>query len=267
MSWRIKEPILQLSHNAPLMTTATNLLNELFAQLDEPFTGEALFDCMNDLVFFIKNSRGEYVVVNQEMVLRCGRREKHELLGRNADEVYPPPLGQSYRAQDEAIIKTGQPLLNQLELQIYHTGVRGWCLTNKLPLHARNKSVVGLMGISKDLQVPNETGVDFARLAKAVSQIQNHYGEPLKIPELAALAGFSPYQFDQRMRRVFQLTPGQFILKVRMDAAVRRLRETMDPVAEIAMSCGYSDQSAFTRQFHQTVGLSPGEFRRASMPK
>jgi AraC-like DNA-binding protein len=249
------------------MIATTNLLKELFNQLEEPYTGEALFDCMNDLVFFIKNRRGEYVVVNQEMVLRCGRREKQELLGRNADEVYPPPLGQSYRAQDEAIIKTGQPLLNQLELQIYHTGVRGWCLTYKLPLHAPDKSVIGLVGISKDLQSPNETGEDFARLAKAVDQIQSHYGEPLKIPELAALAGFSTYQFDQRMRRVFQLTPGQFILKVRMDAAMRQLRGTMDPVAEIAMGCGYSDQSAFTRQFHLTVGLSPGEFRRATIPK
>ena len=249
------------------MTITTNLLKELFAQLDEPYTGEALFDCMNDLVFFIKNRRGEYVVVNQEMVLRCGRREKRELLGRNADEVYPPPLGQSYRAQDEAIIKTGQPMLNQLELQIYHTGVRGWCLTYKLPLHGRDKSVVGLMGISKDLQAPNESGADFARLAKAVDQIQNHFGEPLKIPELATLAGFSTYQFDQRMRRVFRLTPGQFILKVRMDEALRRLRKTMDPLTQIAFDCGYSDQSAFTRQFHQTVGLSPGEFRQASMPK
>jgi AraC-like DNA-binding protein len=69
------------------------------------------------------------------------------------------------------------------------------------------------------------------------------------------------------MRRVFRLTPGQFILKVRMDEAMRRLRKTMDPLTEIAFDCGYSDQSAFTRQFHQTVGLSPGEFRQASMPK
>jgi hypothetical protein len=87
----------------------TVLLNELFLELGEPFTGEALFDCLTDLVFFIKNIRGEYVVVNQEMVDRCGRRAKRELIGRKADEVYPPPLGQSYRAQDEALLKTGHP--------------------------------------------------------------------------------------------------------------------------------------------------------------
>jgi len=78
---------------------------------------------------------------------------------------------------------------------------------------------------------------------------------------VAALAGLSPYQFDQRIRKIFQITAGQFLHKVRMDAAVRRLRETNDSVAMIALDCGYSDQSAFTRQFRATVGLTPRAFR------
>jgi PAS domain S-box-containing protein len=242
----------------------TQLLSGLFSQLEEPFTGEALFDCLTDLVFFIKNARGEYVAVNQEMVARCGCTSKSELIGRKPDEVYPPPLGQSYRAQDEALLRTGEPILNQLELQLYHRGGTGWCLTNKLPLRGRQGRIIGLVGISKDLQAPNEKSQDFSRVARAVHHLQTHFGEALKIPGLAALAGLSAYQFDQRIRRIFQITAGQFIHKVRMDAAVRRLRNTNDPVASIAQDCGYSDQSAFTRQFRQTVGLSPGQFRRAA---
>jgi PAS domain S-box-containing protein len=245
----------------------TDRLTELLAQLAEPFTGEALFDCLTDLVFFLKNVRGEYVVVNQEMVERCGRREKRELIGRKADEVYPPPLGQSYRAQDEALLRTGEPILNQLELQLYHSGGTGWCLTNKLPLRGRQGRVIGLVGISKDLQAPREKGEAYARVAKAIQYVQTHFDEPLKISGLAHRAGLSAYQFDQRIRKIFQLTTGQFIHKVRMDAAVRRLRETDDAVAAIAQECGYSDQSAFTRQFHRTVGLSPAQFRRAALGK
>jgi AraC-like DNA-binding protein len=71
------------------------------------------------------------------------------------------------------------------------------------------------------------------------------------------------YQFEQRMRRIFQITAGQLIQKVRMDAAVQRLRETDAPIAAIALECGYSDQSAFTRQFRRTAGMSPSEYRRA----
>jgi AraC-like DNA-binding protein len=48
-----------------------------------------------------------------------------------------------------------------------------------------------------------------------------------------------------------------------MEAAVQRLRDSDDAIAAIALDCGYSDQSAFTRQFRQTIGASPSEYRRA----
>jgi AraC-like DNA-binding protein len=81
------------------------------------------------------------------------------------------------------------------------------------------------------------------------------------VKELAAGAGLSEYQFEERIRKIFQITAGQLIQKTRMEVAVRRLRETDEPIATVALDCGYSDQSAFTRQFRQTTGLSPSEYR------
>ena len=247
--------------------TAPGLRKELFDQIEGPLFLESLFDCLTDVVFFIKNARGEYVVVNQAMVERCGRREKAEVIGHTADEMFPSPLGRSYRAQDEQVLHTGQPIRDQLELQIYSSGGTGWCLTQKLPLVGRDGQVVGLVGISRDLQAPNETGQDYAPVADAVHRIQEHFDQPLKVQDLAALAGLSSYQFEQRIRRIFQITAGQFIQKVRMDEAVRCLRDTDDPISHIALRCGYSDQSAFTRQFRQTVRMSPAQYRRASRLK
>ena len=239
---------------------------ELFSQLAAPFTGEALFDCLPDLVFFLKNQRGEYLVVNQTLVERCGRRSKRELIGRRADEIFPSPFGQSYRAQDERVLRAGETIRNQLELHFYSSGGRGWCLTNKLPLRNRAGRVVGLMGISKDLQTANERSEDYTRVAQAVQRIQSHFGELLRVNELAQQAGLSAYQFEQRVRKIFQLTVGQLIQKVRMENAVRRLRESDDTIADVALACGYSDQSAFTRQFRKTSGISPLAYRRTLAP-
>ncbi len=244
--------------------TPAQLQNELFSQLAEPFTGEALFDCLSDVVFFVKNQRCEYVVMNQTLVERCGLKTKSELIGRHADELFPAPLGESYRAQDESVLRSGTAILNQLELHFYATGGRGWCLTNKLPLRDRKGQVIGLVGISKDLRSANERGEDYSAIARVVQHIQKNYSEALRVKDLAAQAQLSSYQFEQRIRKLFQITAGQLIQKTRMEAAVRRLRETNDPVATIAMDCGYSDQSAFTRQFRQTVGLAPSKYREVS---
>lgn len=241
--------------------TSAQLQTELFSQLDGPFTGEALFDCLTDLVFFIKNRRCEYVVMNQTLVERCGRKTKDDLAGRRADELFPAPLGDSYRVQDEAVMRSGTAILNQLELHFYASGGRGWCLTNKLPLRNKSGEVIGLVGISKDLRLTHERGEDYSAVAGAVQHIQKNFGETLRVADLAAKAGLSQYQFEQRIRKLFQITAGQLIQKTRMEAAVRRLRETNDPIATIALDCGYSDQSAFTRQFRQTVGLPPSEYR------
>jgi PAS domain S-box-containing protein len=239
-----------------------DLQAELFTQIEEPFTGELLFDYMTDLVFFIKNDRGQYVVVNTALVERCGCRQKRELIGRTPDQVYPPPLGQTYRMQDEELLRTGKPILNQLELQLYPSGSTGWCLTNKVPLYGRAHRVVGLVGISKDLHAPSESSEDYTPMAKTIQHIQSQFDQPLKISDLAAMAGLSQYQFEQRIHRIFELTAGQFIKKMRMDAAMRKLRDSDDPIVNIALDCGYSDQSTFTRQFKQVAGLSPAQYRR-----
>lgn len=225
---------------------------------------EALFDCLPDVVFFVKNGRGEYVVVNQTLVERCAKRTKRELIGRRPDEVFPAPLGRSYRAQDDAVLSSGEAIHDQLELHFYPNGRRGWCITHKLPLRGAGGAVTGLYGFSRDLQAANERGEDYSRVAGAVRRIHREYGEPLKVAELARSARLSPYQFDRRIRRIFHIGAAQLIQKVRMEAALSRLRESDASIAAIASECGYSDQSAFTRRFHRTTGMSPSEYRLIS---
>ena len=218
---------------------------------------ETLFDCLPDVVFFIKNSRGEYTVVNETLVERCGRRRKADLIGRTPDEVFPAPLGRSYRAQDEQVLRSGEPILDQLELHFYPNGRRGWCITNKFPMQGRT----GLFGFSRDLQSANERSDDYSQVAEAVRRIHTQFDQPLRVKDLARQAGLSVYQFERRMKRIFRITAGQLIQKVRLDAALQRLRESDASIADIASACGYSDQSAFTRRFRQTTGMSPTEFR------
>ncbi|MNR53209.1 Melibiose operon regulatory protein [compost metagenome] len=68
-------------------------------------------------------------------------------------------------------------------------------------------------------------------------------------------------QLERHCKRVFQLTPRQMIHKARLEEASRLLLETEQPITEIALRCGYTDHSAFSRQFRALTGLSPSQYR------
>jgi AraC-like DNA-binding protein len=237
-------------------------LREFFTRLSEPFTAERLFDALPTVVFFIKNDQGEYLVVNRTLMERCGAKQKSELIGLTADRVFPPPLGRSFWEQDMKLIGTGVPMVNQLELHLYPTGVTGWCLTEKLPLRDATDRVIGLAGISHDLHLPDENGEEYRNVAEAVKYAKDNLHLPLAAGELAKVANLSTYQLDRRIRRLFQLSTGQLLLKLRMEVAADMLRHGNRTFSEIGTLCGYSDQSAFSRQFRRTTGLTPGEYRR-----
>ncbi|MBI5362004.1 MAG: AraC family transcriptional regulator [Planctomycetes bacterium] len=233
---------------------------ELFTLLDTPFTAETLFDALTDVVYFVKDERGRYVVVNRTLVERVGAKSKAELLGRVADELFPAPFGARYREQDERLLKTGAPVQGALELHVYPSGRFGWCLTHKLPLRDAKGRVRGLVGTSRDLGSP-EDDADYRGVAHALEHVQKHLDRPLKTLTLARIAGLSPYQLDQRLRRLFGTTTKEHVQRRRLDRAMHLLRESELSIAEIAQRVGYADQSSFTRVFKRAVGTSPGVFR------
>jgi AraC-like DNA-binding protein len=226
---------------------------------------EAVFDAMPDIVFFVKDREARYAMVNRTLARRCGYKDdKSKLLGRTAADVFPRRFGQIYTAQDKAVIAQGQQLIDQLELHLYPGREPGWCMTCKQPLFDDAGEIVGLAGISRDLQAAESTHPAYSRLAAVVQHIQENYVQPLNMRELAQMANMSIAQLERYFHKVFHLTPRQVLLKTRLDAATALL-VTHDKVTDVAALCGYTDHSAFTRQFKATVGITPRDYRAVLM--
>jgi AraC-like DNA-binding protein len=235
----------------------------LAAVLGRPFPGIELFDRVADTVFFIKDHDARYVAVNETLVHRCGLIDKNALIGRTASEVFASPLGERYEAQDRKVIAEGLSIRGRMELHLYPDGGEGWCLTWKEPLIDAGGSIRGLAGISRDAPTLSGSAPVSKALSATLAYIDEHLDQQLRIPELAAQAGLSPYQFDQRIRTLFGISAGQYLSRLRIGRACDRLRHTEAPLSELALECGYADQAAFTRQFHKSVGLTPGAYRVA----
>jgi len=222
-----------------------------------------LFDRLPDVVFFAKDGGGRYVSVNRTLVQRLGMKEKAELIGRTTVDVFPPPLGERYLAQDLAVCRGGREIADLLELHLYPDRLEGWCVTSKVPVRNAAGRVIGLAGTSRDVHAPAAESA-MGDLAGAVLHVREHLDRPLRVADLAALAHLSEYRFARRIRAVFGLTPAQLVIKSRIDAARAMLQDSAAPIGEIALACGYCDQSAFSRQFKAAVGLTPAQYREHS---
>ncbi|OFV82681.1 MAG: hypothetical protein A2Y78_10960 [Acidobacteria bacterium RBG_13_68_16] len=226
-----------------------------------------LFDRLPDVVFFIKDTSGRYVAVNETLVRRLGLNGKADLLGRTTRDLFPAPLGERYLAQDLAVCRSGREISDLLELHLYPNHQEGWCVTTKVPVRSGDDTVIGLAGTSRDVHTPALGPGSLQDLAGAVRHIHEHFDRPLRVERLAAMARMSAYQFTRRTRLLFGLTPAQLIIKTRVDAARRMLRESDAPIGRIAGACGYCDQSALTRQFKAAVGLTPAQYRERGRPR
>ena len=82
------------------------------------------------------------------------------------------------------------------------------------------------------------------------------------LKSLADACGLSIDHFTRAFRTSTGLAPSQWLMRRRVEAAKDLLRRRRDPLREIALACGFSDQSHFTRVFTRIVGSSPGAWQR-----
>ena len=85
----------------------------------------------------------------------------------------------------------------------------------------------------------------------------------LTIADVAAECRLTPSHFARSFRRSTGIAPHEYLSRLRIDEAKRLMTTTRLPLADIALICGFGDQSYFTRVFSRSVGTSPGAWRRA----
>lgn len=102
-------------------------------------------------------------------------------------------------------------------------------------------------------------------IMRAVEYCRCHFAEPVTVDQLAEVAGYSRYHFSRQFKLYLGLTPVEYITDLRLQKAVRLVRETLLPLKQVAPQCGFPDGNYLCRVFHRVYGITPGEFRRSGM--
>ena len=153
-----------------------------------------------------------------------------------------------------------QLYLAEVEQAREYAGIALQSIAMQIGLHlARNYS--GL--VERDAPAVSATS-ESKRIERAKAFIRENLELPISLAEIAATANLSQYHFARCFKAAEGITPYQYVMKQRLERARFLVCETRQPLAELAVACGFASQQHLTDRFTKAFGLSPGLMRRMS---
>lgn len=103
-------------------------------------------------------------------------------------------------------------------------------------------------------------------VTRLTAYIEAHIGENPSLIDMAREVGYSPTYCSMIFHCVRGMTIRNYIAARRLSLAALKLRDSREPVVQIALECGFSSQTALTRAFQSAFGVTPGRYRRRPVP-
>jgi len=244
------------------MAQKKTLRQTFLDQLGEPLQLATLFEYLPGVCFYVKDRQSRLIAANRALLTLRGLAQESQIVGLSDYDLHPRYLADRYVSEDRQVMDSGRPLPDQVWLVPGERGTLRWFLSSKIPLFDQHGTAIGLAGMMRDLQ---QFGTEFRPMAEMdpiLRSVLDHYSERISVTTLAAQAGWSVSQFDRRFKALFQMTPRDYILRVRINAARHLIVTTTYSIAEVALRCGFYDQSSFAKHFRQHFQQTPTAFRK-----
>jgi AraC family transcriptional regulator len=129
-------------------------------------------------------------------------------------------------------------------------------------LFAVGAHLVQAYGGTKARSLPVRGGLAPWQERRAKDYLDANLDGDVSVTMLAEACGLSSTHFSRAFHRTTGTSPHQWLLRRRIDKARRLLRDPDAPLADVALNCGFANQSHFTRVFTRLIGVSPGQWRR-----
>jgi len=225
-----------------------------------------LFDCLKDQQVWIKDRQGRYVWVNRAFLVNYAINDEvpcaelGEIQGKTDYDLCPAYLADQYQSDDELVL-VGQAVVNRIELVSQLDGGAAWSVTNKIPLQGSNGTIIGTAGLTWRLSEKDAALSSGTHFGAVLKHLRDHYREPVTNTQLARLAGLSVRTFERKFLATFHVPPQQYLRKLRLRMACHALVFSHRSIVEVALECGFADQSHFTREFRHHFGRTPRDYR------
>jgi AraC-like DNA-binding protein len=223
---------------------------------------ESLFDAVPGAFYFVKDRESRFMAGSQSFAETLGEDSITPMIGKTDFDYSPDFLADTFYADDQAVIQTGQAIFNKIELVPSADGSLDWLCTTKVPLYDREGAIIGLAGVARIIRESDALYADHPEMPAIINYVREHYREKVSVTDLAQAGGISISSQERLFRKTFGLTPMMYLRKIRLNAACKLLRDTKTSLAAIASHCGFNDQTNMTRAFRQELKITPLKYRR-----
>ena len=115
--------------------------------------------------------------------------------------------------------------------------------------------------LQENSQPNNSLNDELEKIKPSIEFMNNEFKNNPSLQEIAAKSNLSPNYFHRVFKKLFGLTPLNYMLRKRMEIAVRLLTTTSKSIKEVAFESGYSNEFYFHRQFKKHYNYSPGKLK------
>ncbi|HSI62339.1 MAG TPA: helix-turn-helix domain-containing protein [Candidatus Saccharimonadia bacterium] len=253
----------ELSQRSGPLLDARQSQQDFFLRMGHAQEVRFLFNHLDGVTFFMKDLEGRFMAMGEGPKRRFDHGTEEENLGRTDYDLYPKHIADSVREDDLLVMRSDAPVLNIVELLV-NPGNKSveWYVTNKFPVHDQSGHVIGVMGTVQLYDGGRRKLLEGTRLDDVVEHIRKNPAASHSMEELARMAAMSERQLERKFRDILGMPPREFITRNRMKLACDELAHTSKPIVEVALECGFSDQSAFATQFRRAIGVAPLKFRQ-----
>jgi AraC-like DNA-binding protein len=117
-------------------------------------------------------------------------------------------------------------------------------------------------GVLQKTARPSRGGLAPWQKRRAAELLHENMHGRIRLSEIARECGLSVSHFARSFKASFGISTHRWLIQHRIDRAKQLMTQTSMPLIDIAIQSGFNDQAAFTRTFHQLVGVSPGRWQR-----
>jgi len=144
--------------------------------LSDVFLFHALMESTADSIYF-KDRECRLLRVSRKMAQDLGFADPSELIGKTDIDLFGEAFGEVTRLDDMRIMETDRPIIGEIESRQLANGRANWTLTTKLPLHDEAGKVIGLVGVTREINEMRQTEVALQHLAThdALTDLPNRF--------------------------------------------------------------------------------------------